>query len=330
MTVYPFIELDDVVLDRKVMKLLPREIAYMYHALPVAVDGGQVTVAMAAPEDRNASFVIRNMIEGPVCLIQADKGEIVHRLHKLWPEINHPVKFIFWSTPTDSKRSKTYAECFATLLRADFEVFESSQKSQPNMTAFNRVVQENCPDLVIAQANHPSRLLKRMAASSLFDQSTWTPDLLFLPAKPTLPVRTVLLVLPDCGIGCESAASWTMRISTTNKVEVIILPVLPPVPLFYGSFLHHDPNSILSGNDPLGKRMRAISDTFSEGNINIHLKIREGDPCDQVRDEIDSSDPELVIMPYRNQEGMKCWGSVDLGSVLVRCVPIPILLTHQL
>ena len=38
----------------QVVHLLPSELAHRYHALPVAIDGERLTVAMAHPEDETA------------------------------------------------------------------------------------------------------------------------------------------------------------------------------------------------------------------------------------------------------------------------------------
>ena len=54
MAMASFLELGLVKSYKSVMRLIPPEIAYRYHALPVATDGNMITVAMAVPEDSQA------------------------------------------------------------------------------------------------------------------------------------------------------------------------------------------------------------------------------------------------------------------------------------
>jgi hypothetical protein len=328
MTAYPYVDLDEIRIDRRVMKLLPPEIAYHYHALPIATDGKQVTVAMASPSDPTACRVLESVIEAPICLIQAELSDIDHWLHRLWPEIPARMKFLYWSNSTSTNQGASFAECFAGLLRADLIQVECSEKREESVAELEMSIQQVCPDMIIFQTVRPDRAIKRLTACPSIDKTDCLPDLFILPVEPELPIRKVLLILPDSGAGYETASSWVVRISTPNKIEAIVLPVLPLVPQYFGSFLRYDLDSLMAGKDPLGKRMRSISDIFSAGNIRVSYKLLEGDPIDQIRDELKATNPDMIILPSPSQRIMKKWSAMDLISTLTKSIETPILITQ--
>lgn len=328
MTTYPYVDLDEIRIDRRVIKLLPPEIAYHYHALPIATDGRQVTVAMASPGDDTASRVIESAIDAPICLIRADLCEIDHRLHRMWPEIPARMKFLYWSNSASTKQGVSFADCFSRLLRADLIQVDCPEKREESVTILEMSIKKACPDMIIFQAVKPDRAIKRLSACPSIKKTDCLPDLYVLPAKPKLPINKVLLVLPDCGAGYETASSWVVRISNPNRIEAVILPILPSVPQCYGSFLRYDLESLMAGKDPLGKRMRSISDIFSAGNIKVTYKIRQGDPIDQIRDELFAAKPDLIILPSPSRSTLKKWSALDLISELTKTITTPVLITQ--
>ncbi len=329
MTTFPYIELDCLCLDRAVIELLPPEIAYRYHALPVATDGNKVTVAMAKPEDQAASCAIQSVINAPLCLIRADVEEIDHRLDEVWPEIPKQMKFLFWPLTTESDRSFNIAKGIARTLQANLQRNECPGKGKDSIIGLHKAIMQEEPDLLIIEADHPSRLCRELSGWKKNDLEAGQPDLLILPPEPTLPIKKLLVVLPDNGLGCEKVSSWIIRLSQSSKIDVTILPVLPPIPLCYGSFLHHDLAALLAGSDVLGRNMRLLSNRISRNNISANYKLREGDAFDQIRDEISTLDPDLIIMPSSPQQGREFWFCTDLAGMLFKCMTKPILIINQ-
>lgn len=329
MTTYPYLELDCIYIDNSVMKMLPPEIAYRYHALPVATDGKKVTVAMAAPGDQVASRAVKAVIGAPVCLIQADVEEIDNRLTEVWPDNTPPLKFLFWPQTKETNRSYNIAKGIARSLQSNLVRIECPGMGKESLVGLQEAIQQEQPDLLILEANHPSKLCNELTGRKLSKVETRRPDLLFLPPKSNLPLKKLLLVLPNNADGFAEASFWVLRLSQTIRVDVTILPVLPPVPLCYGSFLQHSLGSLLEGNDPLGKNMRLLSKQFSRESISAHYKLREGDPFNQIRDEIIISDPDLIIMPATPRQGREYWFCTDLAGILFKCLTKPILITQQ-
>ena len=308
--------------------MLPREIAYRYHALPVATDGKKVTVAMAAPDDQVASCAIQSILDSPVCLIQADEEDINHHLDQVWPQNPTVMKFLFWPLTAESNRSFNIAKGIARSLLANLVRIDCPGNGQDSIIGLRKAIHQEKPDLLIVEANHPSRLCRELSSRKEKKGVALLPDLLILPSDPNLPINKLLLVLPDSGSGSDKAASWVIRFSESSMVDVTILPILPPVPLCYGSFLQHNLASLLAGSDTLGLNMRSITNQFSRENISANFKLREGNPFNQVRDEISLSDPDLIILPSSPHKGREFLFGTDLAGMLFKSISKPILITN--
>jgi len=329
MATYPFIELECIRMDRKIVKLLPPEIAYRYHALPVATDGNKITVAMATPDDQAASCAVQSVINAPICLIRADLEEIDHRLDEVWPKNFEKMKFLFWPLTNESNRSYNIAKGIARSFQATLVRIEYPGKGQDSINKLLGAIKLEKPDLLVAMADNPSKLYRELASWKKRNIDATHPDLLILPSKPTLPIKNLLLVLPDSGTGCKKAGYWITRLSQSRKIDVTILPVLPPIPLCYGSFLRHNLATIMEGSDPLGNNMRVLSSQISRKNISADYKLREGDPFDQIRDEISTLDPDLIIMTSNPHQARDSWFCTDISGMLFKCIAKPILMTNQ-
>lgn len=324
MIAYPTIDLDQIEIDQKVGHLLPAEIAYRYHALPVASDGDHVTVAMAAPEDSTACRVVKSMIEAPVFLIQADLDEIDYLLHQLWPQETGGLKFLFWSSEENSSQAYIITKGIARPLRAEVEKIECACDGSENIDDLIACLRQSDPDLFVFQTEKPFKFLRML--TKRIDPGD-IPEFLVLPPDPYLPIHNLLL-LAEGKLGTKAGVNWALRMSEIDRVKVSLLPVLPPTPPCYGSLLKHDLAVILAGNDPLGKDLRSQSKRLREREIDVVCMIREGDSYDQIRDEIHSFCPDLIILPAITPKGKVEWAAIDVLKILYKNINKPILITH--
>ena len=324
MTTIPFVDLDQIDIDCKVGHLLPPEIAHRYHALPVASDGTRITIAMACPEDRTACRIVKSLIEAPVFLIQADTDEIDNLLHQLWPQEFNRLKFLFWSLDENTHQALSFTKRIARSLGAELEQIDSRSYEGDFYEDLACCLQEWKTDLIVLQAMNPypmlKKLVKRLRPNSL-------PDLLILPQAPKSHFHNLLMVT-EGRICSEKGVSWALRLSEIDQVNMNILPVLPPTPPCYGSLLQHDLVAIETGNHPLGKDLRFQAKRLKEKNIKVTCKLRCGDSYDQIREEMNATQPDLIILPAITAKGKVCWESVDIFNILYKYISIPILITH--
>ena len=323
-----FLELGLVNADKSVMRLIPPEIAYRYHALPVATDGNMITVAMAAPEDSQASQAIQAIMKRPICFIHADPVLIDSQLDHLWPaSAPHPRLLV--CIPERSAPIDSYLRYLAELLDANLDDIDLPIDQPGSIKTMGAIIGEYQPDLLVLQAQHPSRNMRRILKETTHNKGTDLSSFLVLPSRPILPIKKILLILPDSKIRSELATDWTEKLSKPAKAQVTVLPVLPCVPLIYGSFLHHELNAILAGNDQLGKKLRQIANRFTGENIQGVYKLRDGDPGTQIREEISTSQPDLIIMPSCLHPGCNTWLNADLSASLLKTLTTPMLLTSE-
>jgi len=298
-----------------VMRLLPPEIAFRYHALPLATDGHKITVAIPASTDLQASKSIEQFLKVPVCFIQADRLEIDRRLTKLWSTKNLPVQLLAWVSGEEPDSFLMQVKNIADLLDAEL-VLARIPLSCNYLQNLSAKIQLSRPDLFVYSSCHPSRLIKRLISSIISE--TLDIACLKIPIQGAWPISKILLVLPEMNGGTDLAIGWAVRLAGSAQALVTVLPVLPAIPLCYGSFLSHNLEEILTGKDPLGQKMRGISSQFMDTNIIGIFKMRDGEPLAQIREEMLASDPDVIIIPAQMRKGMKGWMTEDLGSILFK------------
>ncbi len=305
-----------------VMRLLPPEIAFRYHALPIATDGRSVTVALAASSDQQALEAIQQVLDTPVCFVQADRFEIDRRLSQLWLPKSSQTQLLAWISGHEPDSFSMYAKDLAGLLDAELELIRIplNHTCLQNLTAN---IQFFKPDLFLYSSCHPSRIIKSLMNSISSEIPEFT--CLKVPTVSPWPISRILLVLPELEGGTDLAISWAGRLAWSTQALVTVLPVLPPLPLFYGSFLRHNLEEILTGNDPLGRRLQEISSQFREKEIIGIYRLRDGDPLYQVREEVLASDPDLIVIPAHLGKGKINWMTEDLGSILFKSSLKPLL-----
>jgi len=323
-----FLEIGLINADISVMRLLPPELAFRYHALPVATDGDHITVAMAQPEDQRASRAIQEVIDHPICFIHADPGLIDNQLHHLWPASAPHPRMLVW-LPDQAGPLKSFLQYLAEILDAEVDEIGLPVRDPGSMTDVIGMICDRKPDILIFQDSHPTRIVRRLLKEIRKDKTANLSSFMALPAQPAWPIRKLLLILPDSKLNSDLAVSWTEKLAGPGEIQVTILPVLPPVPLFYGSFLRHNLETALIGNDQLGMKMRQIARRFTIENIQGVYKMREGDPAAQIRDEILSSQPDLIVLPSCIHPGCKSWLYADLTGMLFKTLPTPLLLTSE-
>lgn len=319
MSTIPFLHLDCIETEQYLMKLLPIEVATRYQALPVSTDGNCVTVAMASPKDTVACAAVTSALGKPVCLVQADPQEINQRLAALWQENPAPrLRILLWpSTKPNTETLDTFVQLLLDLLDADLVLMDIHRSGARSFNDLRYAIKEFSPDLIIFQAQNIAHF-KRM----LFHYSTQTqvgqlPALLFVPEIPRWPLENILMALPDGDTRVHSAVNWTIQLARLCQSSVTVLPLLPPVPSWYGSFIRHSTQALLAAEDPMGQKMRLIAKRLSEDKINGAFKLRDGEPLDQLQNELQSSDPDLVIFASTPHSCLRYWMTENIVTPLL-------------
>ena len=331
MNATPYLFLDCIKTDPQLMRLLPPEVAHRYHALPVATDGSRITIAMAFPEDTAAATAVASAISAPVCLVQADPKEIDQRLAEIWPQNPAPrLRLLVWiPTAEIDPTLLLYAQAIADLLQADLKQVSLAWSGVKTLDALISEAAHFHPDMIILQIPIPP-LMKRLtidfAVNKLIDRHNTS---ILIVKNPRWPLQRILLAIRDGNLPNEAAVDWVIRLAHCSHAAVTVLPLLPPVPQMYGSFIRYSLPSLLTSKDPLGEKMRRIARRLTTEEVDGAFKIRAGPPLEQLRNEVLDSNTDLVVLEAEPKNHMWRWLIGEVVNNLFVWFDRPLLITKN-
>jgi nucleotide-binding universal stress UspA family protein len=329
MKTIPYLHLDRIKTDRQLMMLLSQEVAYRYNALPVATDGNRITIAMASPDDLTASAAVSSAIGAPVCLVQADPQEINQRLAEIWPQNPAPrLRLLIWTPKAEiDPPLRLYAQAVSDLLEADLKQMSIAYRGIKSLDAIVKEAEDFQPDLIILQIPpHPlmKSLLIDFAINKLIDQLSAS---ILVVKNPRWPLQKILLAIRDGNEPNEVAIDWVLRLAHCSHASVTLLPLMPPVPLMYGSSISYSLPSLLKSNDPLGVKLRWIAQRLTTEEVGGTFKIRDGSPLEQLRCEVSDGDTDLIVIEAEPQNHLWRWLLGELVNDLFVWLDRPLLIT---
>ena len=103
MGTYPYLSLDQVPIDAELVRRLPRKLAYYHLALPLAIEGDEVSVALAYPDNALVLDVLEGILGAPIVPVQAEATHIRAVLDRVWQHIERPAPHILsWGSDTSA------------------------------------------------------------------------------------------------------------------------------------------------------------------------------------------------------------------------------------
>lgn len=308
--------LDELMPDPTVARRLSPAVAFRYHALPVAEDGGYITVAMADPNDSVAREAVEAALAARPWVVQGDAGSIDQLLSQLWPDpAENDGKVLVCAQPwPGGSELLAYAQYVGPLIHA--EVSRWSRPSDVDALAAETALK--CYDLVILGAQDQSfveRLISGPAERKAADRISGS---LLIARKPRWPIQRILLLLAQ-DEPSDAAVDWVVRLAQSADATVTILAVVPPVPAMYHglSRMQQDLSTLLEANTELGRQMRHVARRLVDENVDAKLRLRQGRVDWEVQHEIIEADYELVVMTGdgRRRLGSRLSGGL-VGSLL--------------
>ena len=325
----PYLQLDSLHMDKKVMNLLSPELAHRFHALPVAVDGSRITVAMANPEDSIAREWIVNALGPDTCIVQADPQVVDLLIRELWPENPQPpLQMMCWSPAGEETEGfKIYIQSLIDLLGANLRSMKSSQSGIHSIRDLYRAMINSKMDLVVLQ-NPDQPLMKRLILD-LVDYrflDRMPASVLIVTREKRWPIQKILLVVKSED-NDQAAVEWAILLAHLAKARVTILPQIPVPPLMFAS-LHHqlNPGNLLVSTCPLGKRLREIIDQLNRHDVQGTLRIRHEPIDQQVQSEILENQYDVIVVGANPQNLVQHWVIGETINPLLHWANVPILL----
>jgi nucleotide-binding universal stress UspA family protein len=328
-----YLKYDTLNSSPRLAHLLPRELAYRYHALPVAQDGNQITVAMANPDDVEAREAIIHTLGSKTCVVSADPYEIDKLITELWSNgCQTKMNILAWA-PTDTIATEIapLANGVASLLNTDLNKFQTTDQGLNAYKLLADEAEREKADLIIFKGPGQS-LLKRLI---LEPQENKLVDLvsasLLVARGPRWPLKRILLVIRNEATD-QDAVDWVIRLAHPSDAEVTVLPLITPGPQMYryDNRMQYSLSSLLSTDCSFGRKLRWIAHRLVDWDIEGTLRLREEPPFWQIRCEAIEGDYDMVIIANEPPNRVWRWLLGELVNPLLSWADRPILIAKPL
>jgi nucleotide-binding universal stress UspA family protein len=326
-----YLALDKLTANPDLARCLPPDLAWRFHALPVAEERGCITVAMADPEDGQARDAVLAALGPASCIVRGDPAAIDALLAEIWGKgANDPPELTVCAFPEPVPDEVwTYARSLGDLLGARVCQIGTAGEMDALTAEGGRT---DCDLVIFGKRRHPliRRLLSPPAAAGTpaFRQREH-PFGVLVVRQPRWPLRRILLVLWGEEPG-EGALDWVARLAKPSGSAVTVLAVVPPVPAMYGGRAGLDQGLpvLLKGNTPLAQQMCRAARRLVEFGIEGTLRLRQGAPDWQIGREIAEGDYDLIALAAKSRCWWLRWLEGDSVDPLLCRVDRPVLIAR--
>jgi nucleotide-binding universal stress UspA family protein len=329
-----FLSLGELTPDPQATRLLPSAVARRYRALPIAVDAGCVTVAMADPADRTARTAVMAALQSAaamaqplrVYLVQADPVQIEAWLAD--PVLvsdestdaapgDPPLEVWLWE-PLGNDRNAVvaYAEQMAALLAVPLRRFDLPVAGPEAFSgiphSLRRLLVLPCRD---------DTLIGPILDAGDAAAALWA-------CQPRWPLRRLLLIVRGDPVD-DVALAWATRLARASGAAVTALMVAPHVATTLAAPAHDNIANLLSPHDRTGRRMQQAVQGLAARQQNAMLHLRQGAPDTVIRRELAAAVYDLVITGVAAAGGAAVqWRLRPLLHGLLPDLPCPLLVTR--
>jgi nucleotide-binding universal stress UspA family protein len=312
--------LDELALNLKLARRLPADLAWRFHALPLAEDKGSVTVAMANPDDTAAREAIIASLGPTSCLVQGDPAAIDALLAEIWGHETSRLRVVVCDFPHPvAQEVWDYAQSLGGLLGA--RIGRAKAAGEMNTLAEEEGYTEQ-ELLIIEEADHP--LIHHWLSG---EKRTATSVAVLTTRQPRWPLKSILLVILG-GREDSAAVDWVLRLARQSASAVTVLAVVPPIPDMDNRRAHLDQGlpALLTTDTPLGRQMHQVVRHLVDQGIESTLRLRQGPPDWQIRREVAEGDCDLIAIAARPDPWLLHRSAGDLLDHLLRWSDRPVLI----
>ena len=328
-----YLKYDTLNSSPRLAHLLPRELAYRYHALPVAQIGNRITVAMANPDDVEAREAIIHTLGSTTCLVSADPYEIDKLIAELFSNGGQTQLNVLAWAPSDTIAVEVapFANGVAHLLGADLNHYHTTIQGQEAYKMLADEAERGKADLIIFRGPGQS-LLKRLI---LEPQENKLVDLvsasLLVARGPRWPLKKILLVIRNEATD-QDAVDWVIRLAHPSSAEVTVLPLITPGPQMYqhDHRMQYNLSSLLSTDCSFGRKLRWIARRLVDWGVEGTLRLREEPPFWQIRCETIEGNYDMVIIANEPPNRVWRWLLGELVNPLLSWADRPVLIAKPL
>lgn len=205
-----------------------------------------------------------------------------------------------WHDAPLSDEGAAYAHYLSYLLDSPLHLLSELTDSKEEMSSLAADKGAELDLLLYWEPKRPwwQRLLRSSPAFSVVDHA---PTSVLVINQPHYPLRRILLIL-RANKTDGAAVEWLGRLARPARAEVIVLPIVPPIPTLYryGS-IPLQAEVLLSGNTFSGAQLRHLISLCEMWGLRGTLLLDNSEPQRRIKWAVTASDCDLVIIsgePY--------------------------------
>jgi nucleotide-binding universal stress UspA family protein len=294
-----YLMLDELTADPELAQRLSPELAWRFHALPLAEDRGRVTVAMADPDDAEARAAVVAALGPEACVVRGTAWSIDAQLAEIWGDKSgHCLEIKVCAFPEPIQEELwAFAQALAAQLGAHLDRVNAPGEVKALVKA---EAEPHCDLVILGEGDRAlvQRLLSRSTVEGVLPSGpSPVPFATLVAQQPRWPIERILLVI--WGTGADDAAlDWALRLARARPAVVTVLAIVPAVPVMYRGLSRMEQSlaGLLTTDTPLGRQMRQVARRLTCCKVDANLRLRQGAPDQQICRELVEGNHDLIVM----------------------------------
>lgn len=277
--------------DRELLKRIPQRVASYYLALPLASEGGRVTVVTAYPENTAALSVLERLLNAEIVPVSSSELALQEAIADIYPAIAPTAQTILaWTDDVAWWEAViTTSQTFGRALDHNVCILDQGMPGDGNSL-----------DEVLAAAERQEIALlvahvsDEVSLARLVHQS---PVPLLLVRGPYAAIDHLLVALRGYGSDHETLER-VLPIMAREGASATILP------LARSASTHL--NELLAADSPARQHLQTFLRALDEKDVRVSVRINQGDPATQIATELGQGQYGLLVIAAE-AEGRFVW-----------------------
>ncbi len=252
--------------DRELLKRIPQRVASYYLALPLASEGGRVTVVTAYPDNVAALSVLEKLLNAEIVPVSSSEMALQQAIAHIYPQMAPAAQAILaWTDdPAWTEVVVTMAQTFGRALDHGVHILDSALSVGEVLAAAGR------PDVALLVTH----VTDEASLARLVHQS---PASLLLVRGHTTALDHLLVALRGYGSD-HQALEQVLPIIAREEALATVLP------LARSASTHL--NELLAGDSPARQHLQSFLHELDRRDIQVTVRLRQGDPVSQIVSEL--------------------------------------------
>ncbi len=226
-------------------------------------------------------------------------------------------------------RVPAYGRYVSGLLGGEYRTLSIAQEKKTTAHDLVKQAARDC-DLVIFGGPNQSPWQRLLAGQTGRNLLTQVRTSLLSARQPRWPIRNILLIIRAEETD-QAAIAWLGRLARPSGAVVTILAVVPSLPGLYHRGDHIQPglDVLLAPNTCPGRQLHQVIHQLGQWHIEWTLRLRQGEPGWQIRQQVLEGDYDLVIIAAEPYSRWQRWLLGELVGPLLDWIDRPLLIAKK-